>query len=118
MSKSRILVCGGRDYANRDKLFQVMNSLCQYFNPNFCVIQGSARGADLLAKEWAESLGRPVLCVPANWSYYGKSAGSIRNQWMLDYTMPDLVVAFPGGVGTSNMIRAAKKAHIDVHRVD
>lgn len=31
---------------------------------------------------------------------YGKAAGAIRNQQMLDEGKPDLVVAFKGGRGT------------------
>ncbi len=49
---------------------------------------------------------------------YGKSAGSIRNQQMIDEGKPDLVVAFPGGFGTKDMVRRAKKHNIEVIIID
>lgn len=44
----------------------------------------------------------------------GKAAGPIRNQRMLDEGKPDLVVAFPGGRGTADMVRRAKAAGVPV----
>ena len=117
MLKKRILICGGREYADNSKFNQVMDHLLQYFDPHFCVIHGGARGADAMSEKWAEILGRPTLSISANWNFYGKRAGSLRNQWMLDYATPDLVIAFPGGVGTANMVRIARNNKIDVYEV-
>ena len=47
---------------------------------------------------------------PADWKQYGRGAGPIRNREMLQYSEPDIVVAFPGGAGTADMIRAARTA--------
>lgn len=58
----------------------------------------------------------PVTVVPADWNKEGKSAGAIRNQHMLDMK-PDGVVAFPGGAGTSHMIKIAKEAAIPVRQI-
>jgi hypothetical protein len=45
----------------------------------------------------------------------GKAAGSIRNQRMLDAEKHiDVVVAFPGGRGTADMVRRARAAGIHV----
>jgi hypothetical protein len=38
----------------------------------------------------------------------------MRNQAMLDYGKPDLVVAFPGGKGTADMVRRARVAGVKV----
>lgn len=48
---------------------------------------------------------------------YGKSAGPIRNQTMLDDGKPDLVLAFPGGRGTADMVAKAEKHGIPVRRI-
>ena len=58
----------------------------------------------------------PVERFPADWSEYGKAAGAIRNQQMLDEGTPDLVVAFPGGNGTLDMVRRSQRAGIKVLR--
>ena len=118
MLKHRILVCGGRNYADFDKFNSVMNYLKQWFDKDFCIIQGGARGADRLAASWAFFEGCPMLEMRANWDYYGKKAGSIRNTWMLQYANPDLVIAFPGGTGTRNMLEQAKCWQIDTYKVE
>jgi len=55
--------------------------------------------------------------VRAKWSKHGRAAGPIRNQEMIDECKPDLVVAFPGGRGTADMVRRAKAAGIRVIEV-
>jgi len=42
------------------------------------------------------------------------SAGGDRNQQIIDDGKLDGVVAFPGGTGTADMIRRAKKAGLEV----
>jgi len=54
---------------------------------------------------------------PADWSRHGKSAGPIRNRQMLIEGRPDIVVAFPGGKGTANMIKQAVEAGVKVELV-
>lgn len=48
----------------------------------------------------------------------GKAAGPIRNQHMIDTAKPDLVVSFPGGAGTADMVRRAKAAGVRVIEVE
>lgn len=79
--------------------------------PFTCLITGAAYGADTLAAEWATRSGVQVVSCPANWSVYGKGAGHVRNRRMLELG-PDLVVAFPGGRGTADMIRQATSAGV------
>lgn len=72
------------------------------------IIQGGAKGADHAALEFSREF-YPIqnLTYNALWNKYGKAAGPIRNQEMLIDGKPDLVVAFPGGKGTANMIKQA-----------
>lgn len=112
--KSRILVCGGRNYFDRDVFGMAMQFMRQHFAEKFCIIEGGAPGADTLAREWALYHMVPLLEFPANWRNMGQRAGTIRNTWMLDFGSPDLVIAFPGGHGTANMVAQAKDRKIDV----
>ena len=119
----RVIVCGGRDYgknpdgsnndAEMDFLFNVLTELL-IKHPDMVVIQGEARGADRLAKNWAEFINVPVVSFPANWVLYGTLAGPIRNLQMIQEGNPDLVVAFRGGAGTRNMIKQAMQYDIEV----
>jgi hypothetical protein len=81
------------------------------------IIYGGAYGADRLAREWAEEHCLGSECYPADWTKYGRAAGPIRNKQMLVEGKPDLVVAFPGGPGTADMVRQARAAGIRVIEV-
>lgn len=108
-----VLVCGGRDYADCEHLFGVLD-LIHRKRPIDVIIHGNARGADSLAGAWAGSRGVGCMVFPADWQTHGKAAGAIRNQEMLDRGEPDSVIAFPGGRGTADMVRRARKAGIPV----
>ena len=109
----RVLVCGGRDFQDKARVFATLDGL----DPAL-VIHGGARGADALAGEWAESRGVECQVYPADWRRHGRAAGPIRNREMLEQSKPDLVVAFPGGVGTAHMARIARAAGYRVIEVE
>lgn len=108
----RVLVCGGRDYADSEAVNAALSRLHAKRGIT-AIIHGDAKGADALARQWAEANGIPHLPFPANWNI-GKRAGPIRNQRMLDEGKPDGVVAFPGGAGTADMVRRAKLTGLTV----
>lgn len=113
----RVLVCGGRDWSDWATLDHALEALHSEA-PILCIIEGGASGADSLANEWASAYDIPEhLMFAADWRTHGKRAGPIRNQRMIDEGKPDLVVAFPGGRGTSDMVRRAKAAGVRVIEV-
>lgn len=115
--KERVLICGGRNFDDFNYMGKVLDACKPYVIHSFIVIHGGASGADTMAGMWAEANGVPQLVMRAYWGYFKKKAGHIRNHWMLDYAKPDLVIAFPGGDGTANMIKIAREAGIDVYEV-
>ena len=108
----RILVCGGRDFQRPVDVWHILDKLRREHG-HFELIEGGARGADRDARGWAESRGVPCITVEADWELHGKAAGPIRNAKMLRL-QPDLVIAFPGGRGTRNMIEQAQQAGVQV----
>jgi hypothetical protein len=105
----RVLVCGGRDYNDKVKLYWELG----HIEGISCIITGAARGADYLAEMWAMSTPGMVLQrFPADWKTHGKAAGPIRNQKMLDEGKPDLVVK-----GTADMVARAQKAGVQVKEI-
>ena len=110
---TRVLVCGGRAYEDRQRVFEILAQR----QPSV-VIQGCARGADSFAGEWADLNGVEHLRFPADWDNLGRAAGPIRNQQMLDEGRPDLVIAFPGSKGTRDMMRRAVLAGVPVEMID
>ena len=112
----RVLVCGGRDFHTRSVVFSHLDGILAR-HKEIVVIQGGASGADFEASMWAGQRQQECVCFKADWKKYGKAAGMIRNQKMLDESDPDLVLAFPGGRGTRNMTRIAEEAGVRVYRV-
>lgn len=111
----RVLVCGGRKYKDEAKLFYVLDQIHGEDKCIRTIIEGEAPGADQLAALWAVRRGvglQPYPIDPEVWKRVGRSAGPMRNTRMLIDGMPDLVVAFPGGNGTKDMMRKALKAKI------
>ena len=108
---SRVLICGDRNWTNIES---IRNAVAQ-FKPTL-IIEGEAKGADTLGRMVAEELNIPTMRFPAEWGRYGKSAGPIRNQQMLDEGKPTLVLAFHSDIekskGTKDMVARATKACI------
>lgn len=112
----RVLVCGGRRYADAARLTAELDRL-HAERPFGCLIHGAAPGADSLADAWARANGIPTEAHPADWGAHGRGAGPIRNKQMLARGRPDLVAAFPGGSGTVDMVYKAKRKRVPVVRV-
>jgi hypothetical protein len=97
------------------------------------IIEGVASGADSLARRYAKLNHIEVETYEADWynlkakpcivrvdgfgRRYNVLAGPTRNQRMIDEGKPNLVIGFPGGSGTADMLRRARKAGIPVEKV-
>lgn len=113
----RVLVCGGRKYDDYKHVEKVLNHVYETLDASLVlnIVEGGAHGADELAHGWAIGHGAACESYSADWKTYGRAAGPIRNQAMLDAGV-DLVVAFPGGRGTEDMVRRAHSAGVKVVR--
>lgn len=109
----RVLVCGGRDFSDQKLLEDTLNTFHQLHYID-CIIEGNGRGADRMAGFWARKNHIDNIKFSANWKEYGNAAGPIRNAEMLFKGNPDIVIAFPGGKGTANMVQLAKKNNVEV----
>lgn len=115
MKPKVILVTGGRKFNDRAYVERKLEECLPFFDDEFVIVQGDATGVDWHAKNWAISNGHPVISMNAAWDFYGNNAGNIRNGWMLKFTQADLLLAFPGGTGTADMCKQAKKAGVLVY---
>lgn len=111
----RVLVTGGRKYRDRQRLYLELDRLHEAKGIDL-VIQGGATGADALARDWCAERMVSYRNFPANWSL-GRAAGPIRNAEMLKEGRPDLVVAFPGGDGTADMVSKARRAGVAIMEI-
>jgi hypothetical protein len=125
----RFIVCGGRDYQDREVVFRSLDKLhvqkiVTLIIHGACCEKGkptNLTGADRWAQEWAQEREVPYLGVPAEWRLLGNPAGPERNTSMLEFFDQDVhgVVAFTRanakiGTGTQNMIDQATRAGIKV----
>lgn len=110
----RVCITGGRDFLDHNKVYSTLDYA--YDKKPFILISGGARGVDSLGIDWARE--RNVACEvhPAHWKLHGNRAGILRNIQMLKSGI-DVLVAFPGGRGTSHMVMICKEAGIPVVRV-
>lgn len=113
----KVLCCGSREMPQTQwNIKEATRVLSQYQVQT--IIEGGARGADTVWRMAGSSISAQVLTFPADWNKYGRSAGPIRNQQMLE-EKPDLVLAFkPKNAdltrGTGDMVNRALKAGIKV----
>ena len=108
-----VLVCGGRKFNG----WTAMQRALDRISPDI-IIHGAAGGTDSMAGKYAQENNIPCRDFPAEWRRYGRSAGYRRNQQMLDEGKPDLVVAFPGGPGTQNMVKISRQQGFEVNIID
>lgn len=115
----RVLICGSRDWTNKSVITFFLDKLLESFE-SITIIEGCCRGADRVACEYG--LDNPKVIhehFPADWKKYGRAAGPIRNQQMIDEGNPDVVVAFTDDLiaskGTRDMVERSTKADIRVY---
>lgn len=112
----RVLVCGGRSFANQYEIWRALWDLDKVSKIE-TIIHGGAQGVDSFAGNWARVEGRNVERYPALWSKHGRQAGWIRNKKMVNEGKPDLVLVFNGDRGTKMMQRIAMAAGVPVKEV-
>ena len=116
MTDYRVLITGSRNWTDEKKIERAIQaSTLGRSKSRTVVVHGAAKGADRIAGAIAEEMGLHVEAYPADWDMYGKSAGPIRNQQMVELGA-DVCLAFPLGEsrGTRHCMQAAEKAGIEV----
>jgi hypothetical protein len=119
MAVYKVLVCGSRDYTDKEKIWHVLDAYLGRIGSSMLLINGGARGADTIAREWAVDRKVDHLTLYAKWDLHHKAAGPIRNRRMAK-KKPRLVLAFHPDIdsskGTRDMIGVAEKMKIK-HKV-
>lgn len=101
--KPRVAVTGGRNYRDADLVWASLDAVLKVAGP-FELVHGGARGADSHADAWARDRLIQRDVHKPDWANLGRAAGVLRNETMAASGI-DLLVAFPGGRGTADMVR-------------
>ena len=120
MNYYTILITAGRTITDPDPMWRVFTPLVEEIGAgNIIFRHGGAIGGDQYGAFVMRQLGVKIIQarpVPQEaWAKYGKSAGNIRNEEMLDEEpIPNLVLAFPddNSKGTYNCFDQALKRKI------
>ena len=123
----RLLVCGGRDWNDQDRMDAVLDAVHRKHGITLLIEGGQVSrdhqtdelyGADWQAGTWAIRRGVPHWICYAQWfdpfGQIRRAAGPERNARMLAVGQPDAAVAFPGRKGTRDMVRLLKGAGVPV----
>jgi hypothetical protein len=108
----RICVTGGRDYKEEERTYERLN-LIHFTTPIIELGVGCARGLDAFALQWAIDNQISYRRYIADWDAIGTEAGCLRNGVMLVDFKPDRLLVFPGGTGTTDCARKARKLRIE-----
>lgn len=96
-----LIVAGGRNWTDREFIYDRLDAWLATVDMPVILIEGEARGPDLISKTWARRRGIEVIPMPADWPHhepgwcpgswceqrqkgYCMGAGARRNQQMID----------------------------------
>lgn len=119
MKTRKLIIAGGRNFNDYEVFKAVLDQYIKDYKDTYEIeiVSGMARGADLLAYQYAKQNNLVCHEFPANWNKYSKAAGFIRNKQMSGFA--DALLAFWDGhsKGTANMISLMTKLHkpVEVH---
>lgn len=110
----RLLICGDRNWTDDLRIAEEVTALG--LEQIECVIEGEARGADQIGRNFAIACDIPIVPFHADWKQYGRAAGPMRNQRMLAEGKPTYYLAFHANIeeskGTRDMVNRLENAHV------
>ena len=109
----RLLLAGGRHLDDVGLIRRALDR-AHALGPAEVLIHGGAGVLGVTAEDWARQHRLHVIRYPANWREFGRRAQALRDDFMLDDSRPDLVLALPGGNHTRALVLRALGAGLAV----
>ena len=107
----KTIIAGGRDITDYSLVLSAIEE--SGFVPTE-IVSGMAPGVDTLAVQYAKEKELPLQQFWAEWGFYGRSAGPIRNRQMANYGEALIAIWDGKSRGTKNMIEEATKRGLQV----
>ena len=116
--EKRVVIGGCRDYADYAFFKLRIDEILQNEKAEIIIISGHCSGVDLMGERYAAENGFKVEIFLPEWKKYGRAAGPIRNEKMVEHA--DLVIAFWNGKskGTKSLINYAKSSNKEIIKID
>ena len=108
----KLIIAGGRTITDYNLVLSALRE--SEFIPTE-IVSGMAPGVDTLAVQYAKENNLPLQQFWAEWEFYGRSAGPIRNRNMANYADALLAIWDGKSKGTKNMIEEATKRNLKIH---
>lgn len=87
----KFAIVGSREFPDKELVENITQQLIDDY-PDFILVSGGARGVDTWASDVAIKNSKiSIACIP-DWNRYGRRAGAIRNQIIVDKA--DMILAF------------------------
>lgn len=114
----KVIVTGSRHWRSRQTVFDVLDRV----GPRMVVVGDCPTGADRWAREWCEEHDTPGVVFEADWGRWGRRAGPVRNQHMVEtHRDADVCLVFlrtdGPSKGTRDCARRARRAGVRVEHV-
>lgn len=110
----KVIIAGCREISDYDAVASAIESCNIEIDT---VLSGGCRGVDLCGEQWAADHQILIEKYPAEWHLFGRAAGIIRNQKMVDSA--DALIAIIStkyqGRGTASIIKMANKKGLPVY---
>lgn len=110
----RLLITGSRIWEDEDEIRENLTLLYDEYGKDVVLVSGHCpTGADAMCEKVAIELGWAIELHPADWGKHGRSAGFIRNDYMVSLGA-DRCMAFirENSKGASHTAKKAKEAGI------
>ncbi len=113
---TRIAFSGGVEYNDYNAIWNALDRVHHKHQDMVLLHGGSKRGAEWIARKWAETRHVPHVPFEPDWSAHVKGAPFKRNDLMLEQ-MPAGIVIFPGSGIQDNLATKARTLGIKVWRL-
>jgi len=108
----KVIIAGSRTINDYSLLEKVIKDSEFAINEVIC---GNAKGVDKLGEQWAKRHNMPIKYFEPEWDLYGKAAGVMRNQEMVDYADALIAIQEKKSKGTEDIIRRARHDNIKLY---
>jgi hypothetical protein len=117
----RVLITGDRHWICPDLARRVVADMVARYGSGLVIVAGAATGVDRSFLDAAVGLGVAAEPHPADWERFGRGAGPIRNQVMVDLGARFALAVhrdLAGSLGTGDCVRRCLAARIPVWLID